>query len=110
MERTENKVKNESAPDFGCLTTFSRLNSEVLPLLAKIASDEFRSHVMGNPDIDDEDEADMETCLNMMEAILVGFLRGQKDMYLNYGKQVSTLLYTDSKKDLDRAINALCQK
>ena len=102
-------MRPEPAPEFFCTYTATRVCNELLPLLEDIASAEFRMAVMQNPDIS-EDEEEIEDSANMIGAILVGFLNSQKKMYIDYGKKVSTLLYCDSRKELDSAVDTLFQK
>lgn len=102
-------MRPEPAAEFACTYTATRVCNELLPLLEDIASAEFRMAIMQNPDVSEE-IPDVENAANMIGAILVGFLNSQKEMYINYGTKVSSLLYANSQKDLDGAIEALCQK
>ena len=100
-------MRSEMPPDFACIYTAGRITAELLPLLEAISSEEFRAITIGNPDIDADDENDMENFIRIMDAIIGGFLKSQKQMYLDYGRKLSNLLGSNSNEELDQAVNAL---
>lgn len=102
-------MQREPAPDFHSLYTEKRIWSELIPLLDQIAATEFRGIVMVNPNVD-EDRQELDDSANMMIAILSGFVNDLKEMYFNYGKKVSAMVWADSREDFNSALDTFRQK
>ena len=102
-------MQREPAPDFHSLHTEKRIWSELIPLLDQIAATEFRGIVMVNPNVD-EDRQELDDSANMMIAILSGFVNDLKEMYFNYGKKVSAMVWADSREDFNSALDTFRQK
>lgn len=112
MERMENKTEKsrEFPHEFARTDTAKRISFNLLPVLEKIAADELKAQTVMWPDFDEDDEKDIDNSLRMIEAMVSGYLRRMKTMYVEYWKGVDKLLNCGSDQELDQAIDALMRE
>ena len=112
MESMKNeKEKNREFPhEFARTDTAKEISYKLLPVLEKIAADEFKVATVMWPDFDEDDEKDIDNSLRMIEAMVSGYLRRMKAMYVDYWKCVDKLLNCGSDEELDQAIDALLRE